>query len=213
MAVEFKNTQEPFAQTLTSVADAIAHKPVVTLRELMSLIGEQGLLLFCMILVIPFLFPVSIPGVSTVFGAVIILIGIGVTLNRLPWLPEFLMKRTFQTETLAPTFRKGAERFAWLDKFLRPRLLALTSNIVMNRWNGIMLTFAGVLLIFPLGLIPFSNTLPGVAVLLLAAGMLQRDGVLIVGGYIFNVLTVIYFGALTLAAIAAGAGISSLLGS
>jgi hypothetical protein len=166
-----------------------------------------------MILVIPFLFPVSIPGVSTVFGAVIILIGIGVTFNRLPWLPEALMKRTFQTETLAPTFRKGAERFAWLDKFLRPRLLAMTSNLLMNRWNGIMLTFAGVLLIFPFGLIPFSNTLPGIAVLLLAAGMLQRDGVLILGGYIFNVLTVIYFGALALAAIAAGAGLSSLLGS
>jgi len=213
MAVEFQDTSRTFSQTLSEVADTIDKQEQVTLRELLALIGEQGLLLFCMILVVPFLFPVSIPGVSTVFGAVIILIGIGVTLNRLPWLPEVLLKRTFETKSLAPTFRSGAQRFAFLDRLLRPRLSALTGNLLIDRLNGLMLTFAGVLLIFPLGLIPFSNTLPGVAVLLLAAGLLQRDGLMIVLGYIFNLLTVIYFGALALAALAAGQGLASLIGS
>ncbi|MCS6835279.1 MAG: exopolysaccharide biosynthesis protein [Anaerolineae bacterium] len=213
MAVQFQETSRTFSQTLSQVADTIETQEQVTLRELLMLIGEQGLLLFCMILVVPFLFPVSIPGVSTVFGAVIILIGIGVTLNRLPWLPEGLLKRTFETKGLVPTFRSGAQRFAFLDNLLRPRLSALSGNLLIDRLNGFMLTFAGVLLIFPLGLIPFSNTLPGIAVLLLAAGLLQRDGLMILLGYVFNLLTVIYFGALALGAIAAGQGIASLIGS
>jgi hypothetical protein len=162
---------------------------------------------------VPFLLPISIPGVSTVFGAVIILIGIGVTLNRVPWLPNRLMERTFKTEDLKPVMQKGAELFARIERFIRPRLMMLTNNIAINRLNGLMLTFGGVLLIFPFGLIPFSNTLPGYAILFLAAGMLQRDGIFIVLGYILNIATVFYFGALFAAAVAAGQGISALLGS
>ncbi len=212
MAVEFKNTDKSFAASLSDVATNLQTEKI-TLRHLLTVIGEQGLLLFCMILVVPFLLPISIPGVSTVFGAVIILIGIGVTLNRVPWLPNRLMERTFKTDDLKPVMQKGAELFARIERFIRPRLMMLTTNPAINRFNGLMLTFGGVLLIFPFGLIPFSNTLPGYAILFLAAGMLQRDGIFIVLGYILNILTVFYFGALFAAAIAAGQGISALLGS
>lgn len=212
MGVEFKNTDKSFAASLNDVA-ANLQTEKITLRHLLTVIGEQGLLLFCMILVVPFLLPISIPGVSTVFGAVIILIGIGITLNRVPWLPNRLMERTFETDDLKPVMQKGAELFARIERFIRPRLMMLTHNAAMNRLNGLMLTFGGVLLIFPFGLIPFSNTLPGYGILFLAAGMLQRDGIFIVLGYILNIVTVFYFGALFAAAIAAGQGISALLGS
>jgi len=48
----------------------------------------------------------------------------------------------------------------------------------------------------PLSFIPFSNTLPGVAILLLSSGISQRDGLLVAGGYGLIGLTVIYFGGL-----------------
>jgi len=48
----------------------------------------------------------------------------------------------------------------------------------------------------PFGLIPFSNTFPAVAILFLAIGLLQRDGVCILLGHISNVVTIIYFGVL-----------------
>jgi len=63
---------------------------------------------------------------------------------------------------------------------------------------------------FPLGLVPFSNTLPGIAILLLSTGMIQRDGLIVLGGYLFNVVTVIYFGVLAYAAFSAGQGIASM---
>ena len=47
----------------------------VSVRELMQMMGEQGLLVLCALMTLPFIFPVSIPGVSTVFGAAILLIG------------------------------------------------------------------------------------------------------------------------------------------
>ncbi len=78
--------------TLLAVADALPPQSV-TLRDLLTLIGEQGLLLLCVFLCLPFLIPVSIPGVSTVFGLAIIFIGLGVTFNRLPWFPRPILNR------------------------------------------------------------------------------------------------------------------------
>jgi hypothetical protein len=45
----------------------------------------------------------------------------------------------------------------------------------------------------PFGLIPFSNTLPALALLFLAIGLLQRDGLCILFGHLANLATIIYF--------------------
>lgn len=48
----------------------------VTLVEIMDIVGVDSLLLLTIFLSLIFLVPVSIPGVSTVFGSAILLIGI-----------------------------------------------------------------------------------------------------------------------------------------
>ncbi|HLU79706.1 MAG TPA: exopolysaccharide biosynthesis protein, partial [Burkholderiaceae bacterium] len=70
--------------------------------------------------------------------------------------------------------------------------------------NGCVLVFAGLLLMAPFGLIPFSNTAPAVGILLLTIGMIQRDGVFVMLGYLGTVLTVVYFSILLYAAWWAG---------
>lgn len=82
----FTDTSEKLSTTLEKLIGKLQGQ-TITLRELMEAIGEQGLLLICAIASLPFLIPVSIPGVSTVFGAAIILVSLAITLNRLPWLP------------------------------------------------------------------------------------------------------------------------------
>ena len=72
------------------------------------------------------------------------------------------------------------------------------SGGAINRINGLSLTTGGILLLFPLSFIPFSNTLPALSVLLLALGMLQRDGIFILAGYFTLLLTILYFGGLAL---------------
>ena len=212
MSVPLHNPEKSLGETLRQMSSAIT-KERISLRELLELIGEQGLLVFCMFLTIPFLLPVSIPGVSTVFGLVITLIGIGVALNRVPWLPSKLMNRTIERIHLIPALERGAALFARLDNLVRPRFLALTHGASINRLNGFLLVGCALLLMAPLGLIPFSNTLPAVAILCLAAGMLQRDGIFVLIGYVTMTATLVYFGGLFAAAVAAGKGISSLLAS
>jgi hypothetical protein len=167
-------------------------------------------LLCCLFLTIPFLLPVSIPGISTAFGIVIILIGLGVAFNRLPWLPHPLLERKLPAAHLAQAFAKGANFIARLEGFIRPRWYALTHGPLINRMNGLAVVFGGIMLLFPLSLIPFSNTLPALAILFFAVGILQRDGVFIIAGYVMNALTTLYFGALAFGAVLAGQGLMSI---
>jgi len=202
MDVQFKDTSTSMATALENTSKAVGEN--VTLRELLELVGEQGLLLFCSLLTVPFMLPVSIPGISTAFGVVIILIGVGVTLNRVPWLPERLMNRSIAREHLTPALEQGAKIFRRLERWLKPRLEQMTTGVFVNRLNGIALTFAGILLLFPLSFVPFSNTLPALAILLLTFGMLERDGYFIVAGYGMVIATVIYFVGLALLVVIGG---------
>ena len=56
----------------------------------------------------------------------------------------------------------------------------------------------------PFGFVPFSNTLPGIAVLLLALGMIQRDGLVVMAGYVMMFGTMVYFTVLFWLAFRAG---------
>lgn len=202
MSTQFRDTEVSLGVALQQLVARIQGE-TITLRELLALIGEQGILLFCIILVLPFLLPVSIPGVSTIFGLVIILLGISLTFNRL-WLPDRLMDRAISTAHLVPALEKGIPFLRRFEQWIRPRLAQLTTGALINRINGLALIAGGVLLLFPLSFIPFSNTLPGVAILLLAIGMLQRDGYFILGGYGMLIATVIYFGGLFILAVMGG---------
>ncbi|MGN5110633.1 exopolysaccharide biosynthesis protein [Aeromonas hydrophila] len=172
VAAQLNDPQNKLSDTLRATAHAIEDSHI-SLRQMLALVGEQGMLLFCVLLTVPFLLPVSIPGVSTPFGLLILFIGIGITLNRVPWLPAILMERRFAAEQLKPTLHKGADLLARIDRFIRPRLLLLTGSSTINRCNGLLIMLAALLLMLPLGAIPFTNAMPAWAILLLAIGLLM----------------------------------------
>lgn len=209
MTVKFEDVQKSFSETLTDVARSMPEGHI-TVRQLLEKVGEHGLLTFCMIMTIPFLTPLPLPGVSTVFGFIIMLISFSIILNRVPWLPGALMKRQIATAQLVPVLERGSNFLARVERLIRPRLLMLTGNAALNRLNGVMLFLAGFLLILPLPVLPLSNFLPGWAVLLLAAGILQRDGYFILAAYILIVITFIYFAVVAVAVILAGGSILQL---
>ena len=59
--------------------------------------------------------------------------------------------------------------------------------------NNAALVLGALLLMAPFGFIPFSNTVPGVALMCLAIGLLQRDGLMVLLGHVMNVVTIVYF--------------------
>jgi len=176
----------------------------VTLRELLALVGEQGLLVFCGVLAAPFLLPITVPGMSTVFGLPMLLIGFAVMASRVPWLPERLLDRAIPATTARTVLQKAC---GWAERFehvVRPRWLALSEGRAVNAVNGALIIIAVLLLMAPLPLIPFVNSLPALAVILLCFGMAERDGMVISAGYVTTALSAVYVGGLIVLALYAG---------
>lgn len=171
----------------------------VTLIEIRNLIGQEGLLLLTAFLTLVFLVPVSIPGVSTVFGFAILLVGISRLFKRNLWLPQRIARRVLPSEKLRAALSQGGKWLHRLERITRPqRLKGFVSAGPMETVNNGAMMLGAVLLMAPFGLIPFSNTLPGLALLFLAIGLLQRDGLCILLGHLLNLITIIYFTALIL---------------
>ena len=176
----------------------------ITLGSILVLVGNDSLMFLTCFLTLVFLIPVSIPGVSTVFGAAILLIGINRLFGRTLWLPKSIANRIVSTDKLRGALTRALVWFRRLERVSRPhRLNRLTADGVMGMLNNCALILGAVLLMAPFGLIPFSNTFPAVAILFLAIGLLQRDGVCILIGYVANVVTIIYF-----AILIAGGGVA-----
>ena len=185
---------EPLGEKIETIIERLPEADV-TLVEIMDIVGTDSLLLLTIFLSLIFLVPVSIPGVSTVFGTGILLIGMTRLLSRNLWLPERIAHRKISAEKLRLGFQKALAWFHRLEKISRPhRLPGLTSDGLMSLLNNLSFILAAVLLMAPFGFIPFSNTLPALALIFLAVGLMQKDGGSILLGYLSNLATMIYFG-------------------
>lgn len=147
-------------------------------------------------LTLVFMIPVSIPGVSTVFGAGILLIGISRLFHRDLWLPHMVAKRTISSDKLRGALQRSLKWFRKMEKFSKPHRLPKLTSPALDVINHLALVLGAILLMAPFGLIPFSNTIPAVALLFFAIGFLQRDGVCILLGHLANILTIVYFAVL-----------------
>lgn len=179
----------------------IEHLPPdhVTLVQIRDLIGQDGLLILTAFLTLVFMVPVSIPGVSTVFGFAILLIGISRLFDRNLWLPKRIALREMSSDGIRSALTKGSKWLDRLDRISRPlRLKWLVERGVVYMLNNLALILGAVLLMAPFGFVPFSNTLPALALLFLAIGLLQRDGLCVLFGHLLNLFTMIYFGILLL---------------
>lgn len=166
----------------------------VSLGSLLEQFQGNGLLMLTAMMTLVFLIPVSIPGVSTVFGAGILMVGVARLFRRPVWLPERIRLRPLSSERLRPALERGLVWVRRLERISRPgRLASLVEGKVVGQINNLALILGAVLLMFPFGFIPFSNTLPGIALLCLAVGLMQRDGVAILLGHLGNVVTMVYF--------------------
>ncbi|MCO6386449.1 exopolysaccharide biosynthesis protein [Aliihoeflea sp. 40Bstr573] len=206
-AFAYPERSETIRTALERTMDGLADGHV-TLRELLHNIGDHGPLILCAVLTLPFLLPVSIPGVSTAFGLAIIFLAVGIVANRKPWLPDRIMDRPLSADKLKGVLTRSLSIVDRVENVVRERAVAITGSSFANRVNGLAILACGILLMFPLGLVPFSNTLPAFAILFLSVGMAQRDGVVVLAGYGMLVATIIYFSILAYGAFAAGRGLS-----
>ena len=150
-------------------------------------------------LALPFSLPVSIPGVSTPFGLAIMFIGICLIGGVHPRMPRRVKAVTIEFERLTGIVKKGTWLSQKLERFIRRgRLSLLVESKFSRRFIGAMVLSSGFYLGLPLP-IPLTNTIPAYSLIFLAIGWMERDGLLVVVGYIFGAAAWLYVVGLWLA--------------
>ena len=190
---------DPAASLGQQLADIIERLPpdALSLGELLDVFSDEGHMLLTILLTLVFLIPVSIPGVSTVFGAAILLVGVSRLINRPLWLPQRVKHKALPAARLRPGLTAGLVWVRRMEKISRPhRLRLFIDGPGQGVINNLAFILAALLLMAPFGFVPFSNTLPALALLLYAIGFIQRDGGAILLGHLANIGTIVYFSVL-----------------
>jgi hypothetical protein len=193
MQNQTESTRKSLGEKLEAMITALP-AGAITLYEILDFFEDDGLLLLSIFLALIFLVPISIPGVSTVFGTAILLIGIRRLFHLHVWLPKRIAERTIPTEKLVIGLNKALVWFHRLEKLSRPhRLPWFTTHPYTNWINKFAFIFAAGSLMAPFGFLPFSNTLPALALIFFSIGEIEKDGVSIMVGYLANLATLLYF--------------------
>lgn len=171
----------------------------VTLDWVLGQLHERAFGLFLLILALPCCIP-FLYGIPQVVALPLMFVSAQILLGReTPWLPERLRTRSVASRDLRALAERAGPWLRRLEAISRPRLSALTHHPT-DRIIGVALVLFSASILVPL---PGTNTVPGFAVVAIAMGLLQRDGVLVVFGTLLGtawIATLIFAGA-TLASV------------
>jgi hypothetical protein len=183
-----------FSVALQDFARQSSHRPV-SLGELLGATQDRGVDLLLLLISLPFATPIPLPGLSALFGLVILVVGAGLAVGRKPWLPEALLRRQFPARLGTSVLAAASRVVRWLEVLLRPRLHFLHEQRIYRRVAGLLIMLSGLLLLLPLP-IPLTNSMPALTVVLLTAGAMERDGLFFLAGCAWFALTLAFFGLL-----------------
>lgn len=169
-----------------------AGERAITLREVIQTLGGRAYMLLVLLLAIPFITPIPLPGLSTPFGLAIALIAFRLSLGQRPWLSKNLQRKELPAGFIGKVFSFSEKLLRFFEKFLRPRLTFLTDTPLLVQLHAVLMLLAALALLLPLP-IPFSNSFPAWAILLMAAGLLERDGLFILAAYVVFTGGVFFF--------------------
>jgi hypothetical protein len=182
-----------FSAELRLLSENYREQPT-PLGNLFDALGPRASALLIIICALPFSTPISVPGLSTPFGLVILLLATRYFLGLPPWLPNCLRNVVIPAAFFTRMLAASARLVGWLERRLKARLHFLAGADWKLRLHTTVVIIAALLLMIPLPpLPPFTNTLPALVAVVMTFGTLKRDGLCILAGYALFAFTIGYF--------------------
>lgn len=166
------------------------HTRSVTLRELILVLEGRAYDLLLLLLALPFLMPIPLPGLSTAFGSIIALVAARLMVGQRPWLPQRLLDVKLPPKFFPVLLGSARRILRAFELLLKPRALWITTP-PLPQLHAMLIFVAAVVLLLPLP--PGTNFPPAVVIVVMAGGLLERDGLFILGAYVAFGLNIIFF--------------------
>ncbi|RKT28188.1 hypothetical protein BXY70_3548 [Roseovarius halotolerans] len=161
-----------------------------SLGEVIDAIGYASYTPLLMVPALALVSPLSgVPGFSAVCGILIASVSAQMMLNRQTlWLPQWLRRRSMSAHRVQQVMKWFRVPARWLDTFTRQRLGALVSTPFSILPQAVCFSLGAIIPL--LELVPFSSSAAGAVIVVLAAGMFARDGLLVLVGMLLAALAV-----------------------
>ena len=166
-------------------------KENVTIRILLDNLLSEGIYLLVIILVAPFIIPVSIPGSSTPFGIMIMLLALSSLLNKKIYLPKSVENYELSPESFDKIFNVLYKALKFIERIAKPRG-NLVNNTYILKFNSAVIFLLAFFLFLPIP-IPLTDFCPALAILVLSVSNLEEDTYLMIVGYLITLAGITYF--------------------
>lgn len=173
---------------LASIIKQMKAQDTITIKEIISPLGERAFGILILLFCVPNCLPTpNFIGLSALTGIPVIILGLQMIIGSpYLWLPAKLAEKQFSGRRFAVILERAIPYILKIEVLLHPRLQVMSTE-AMKRLLGVMFTLLATIMVLP---IPFGNLLPGLAMALMAIGLIERDGITILLGLLIGAATV-----------------------
>ncbi|NDF12524.1 MAG: exopolysaccharide biosynthesis protein [Proteobacteria bacterium] len=181
-----KKTQS-VSELLHALADDYKEERM-PLSYMFDTLSDKGFLILMMFFAAPLMLPLTPPGITLILALPLIVLSAQMLYGlKVPYLPEFLRRKTMKTTTIKWMVNSLDPWLNFLNRFVKPRLLFMTSPFGI-KMIALWCFVSAVVIPVPL---PVINSIASGAIFLMALGILQRDGLLVKAGMAVTVITIL----------------------
>jgi hypothetical protein len=198
-AVSSDTDAEP-RQRFSEVLNDLARRPTpaISLGNVLDAFGDRAFGALMLVFAAPNMLPLP-PGMSAVLGAPLLFVTAQLMLGRPTlWMPGFICRQTIPRDFFALLTTKLSPILRRAERILRPRFTLLL-HPVPERIVGAACLLLAIILFLP---IPFGNIPPAWAIAAFALGILERDGLATVVGWLATIGSILILAAVSSAIVA-----------
>lgn len=181
--VSEKKQHEPLSALVRRMEKTLPADESMTVGQFLCFLGVHGFVFFILVLALLNIFIFMLPGLSILFGVPMVILAVQMVLGlRAPIFPSFIQRQRLKGTYLHRGLDLAAQALEKIEPFVKPRLSIMTSPAII-RIHSLVALFLALMVAIP---VPLLNLPPSFGAILLAIGLMQRDGAFILGAYGFG---------------------------
>ncbi len=160
----------------------------VSVDQLLETFHERGFGFFLFFLALPAALPLPGLGINMIIAFPMLLLTFQQVIGRHTiWLPEKIKQRSLSSAVLKKMIDAAMPWMLRLEILIKPRLEFMTRGLA-SKIIGLLGFIMATSVLFP---VPLTNTIPSLGIVLMAIGVLMRDGLAVLAGAVIGTAWVI----------------------
>lgn len=157
----------------------------VTLAAILEGFHERGFGFFLLVMGLFCIIPIPTLGLKSLVCLPMLYLTVQQVMGRhTPWLPAIFTRQVVKEEIFDAFIEHSLKWTRKLENIAKPRLPFMTQGLA-SRFIGVTGTLMVLCIVVPL---PFTNTVPSIGIILMAVGVLVRDGLAVLIGMALGTL-------------------------